>query len=75
MAWVCVLGRRWEGKSKVACGDQRHTNNTKHAFFFISKLRFLQELNARQLFCRLTTGIFQQIITGLFLPLPSPHHV
>ena len=76
MAWVCVLGRRWEGKSKVACGDQRHTNNTRYAFFFISKLRFLQELNARQLFCRLATGIFQhilkEIITGLFCPSLHP---
>lgn len=43
-------------------------------FFFISKLGFLQELNARQLFCRLATGIFQhilkEIITGLFLAPP-----
>ena len=69
-------GRRWDGKSKVVCRDQRHTNNTRYAFFFISKLRFLQELNARQLFCRLATGIFQhilkEIITGLFCPSLHP---
>ena len=34
MTRVCMLGRRWEGKSKVVCGDLRHSNNTPFAVHY-----------------------------------------